>query len=265
MQYYKIPPPAQLSGFVKCFWVGEMAPVPGKELRHLSIATGAARIVFHYEGRFGSETAGGGWEPSFLAGFQGQSAAHRQFVSAERSGIFGVELLPGSIPALFGMPATELTGAFAELGSVLGKTGDQWQRRMLSAAGNGERAQLAGEFLSALAPGRHAAIVAAAARELAFGGMDEGIDALAQRFNTSRRQFERTFRNGTGLSPGTYGRILRFERAVGKIPGNRRLTDVALDSGYYDQAHFIRDFRELAGMSPGQYRKAIAGLPFPEE
>lgn len=265
MHYYRIPPPARLAGFVKYFWSGAAAPGPDGELRHLSTAKSAARIIFHHEGRFGLETPDGGWAPTFLAGFQGQTTGHAAFVSPGASGIFGVELTPGAVPALFGMPATALTGAFAELGGVLGKTGEQWQRRMLSAAGDEERVQLAGDFLEKLAPQRANDPAAMAAKEMSAGGSTGGIDGWARRFHLSRRQFERLFKAGVGLSPGTFNRILRFEKAVGRMPGNLRLTDLAHQSGYYDQAHFIRDFRELAGLSPRAYRSAINGLPFPEE
>lgn len=265
MHYYRIPPPARLAGLVQYCWSGSLTPANGEELRHLSVAKSAARIIFHYEGRFGKEMPGGGWEPSFVAGFQGQTMEHAQFVSAEKSGIFGIELEPGALTALFGIPAPELTGRFEELGSVLGKKGAQWQARMLAAADNTERAVLAEAFLSSFIRKKDDVVITSAVRSLGQPGKEAGIEKLAERFHTSRRQFERLFKSAVGLSPGMYSRIRRFELAIGKMPGNDRLTDVALGAGYYDQAHFIRDFHELAGMAPGQYRKAISGLPFPEE
>jgi AraC-like DNA-binding protein len=64
------------------------------------------------------------------------------------------------------------------------------------------------------------------------------------------------FRGAVGLPPKIYGRVVRFQRAVERIvaePG-ASLTDVAFAAGYSDQPHFTRDFREFAGVSPGDYR-----------
>ena len=55
------------------------------------------------------------------------------------------------------------------------------------------------------------------------------------------------------MSPKEFGRISRFLHALQLLTaGNHRsLTGVALDCGFFDQAHFNHEFRELAGMSPG--------------
>ncbi|HEX2898290.1 MAG TPA: helix-turn-helix domain-containing protein [Bacteroidia bacterium] len=70
----------------------------------------------------------------------------------------------------------------------------------------------------------------------------------------SMRQLERTFKDHAGFSPKTYARILRFQSTT-KEYGNthKTLTDIALDCGYYDQAHFIHDFRQFSGYAPGDY------------
>jgi AraC-like DNA-binding protein len=88
------------------------------------------------------------------------------------------------------------------------------------------------------------------------------IGELALTAGASPRQLERLFARGLGLAPKTVGRVLRFQHALRSLmadPGVP-LGDVAADAGYFDQAHFVRDFREFSGGVPRGYRGY-----FPEE
>lgn len=82
------------------------------------------------------------------------------------------------------------------------------------------------------------------------------VQALAESASTSVRQLERAFARYLGIAPKTVARILRFQRAMRALmrdPGGP-LADVAADAGYFDQAHFVRDFRRMTGGVPRGYR-----------
>ncbi|CAJ1000764.1 MULTISPECIES: helix-turn-helix domain-containing protein [Brevibacillus] len=82
------------------------------------------------------------------------------------------------------------------------------------------------------------------------------IHELAAREAVSPRQLLRRFEMWTGCSPKQFCRVVRFQRAVdliAKSTGQIQGADLAYQCGYADQAHFVRDFRALAGMSPGHY------------
>jgi len=71
----------------------------------------------------------------------------------------------------------------------------------------------------------------------------------------SPRHFIELFRSNVGLAPKQFYRIQRFSTALARIArGGMPLADVAVSSGYADQAHLSREFRELAGVSPSAYR-----------
>jgi AraC-like DNA-binding protein len=89
------------------------------------------------------------------------------------------------------------------------------------------------------------------------------VDALAARAGMTRRHLERLFLAVVGVSPKRLARITRFQRAVAMLerPGPRdRGSRAAAACGYADQAHFIRDFQDLAGCAPGEHLVGRAEL-----
>jgi AraC-like DNA-binding protein len=81
------------------------------------------------------------------------------------------------------------------------------------------------------------------------------ITGLAERLGWSRKHLVSQFREYVGLPPKTYARVARFSLAMTMVRNGDELrwTDVAHACGYYDQAHFIRDFTEFAGVSPTRF------------
>ena len=81
------------------------------------------------------------------------------------------------------------------------------------------------------------------------------IDRIADSLGIGQRRLERTFETSLGMTPKHLTRLARFLRACRSLreaPG-ARLTEVAYDAGFYDQAHFIHEFRTFAGLTPGQF------------
>jgi len=78
------------------------------------------------------------------------------------------------------------------------------------------------------------------------------IAALLDEVGWSERHFAREFRHHLGMTPKAYARVLRFANVVKQLTTRHepRLVDIALDCGYYDQAHFTREFRTFAGVTP---------------
>ena len=81
------------------------------------------------------------------------------------------------------------------------------------------------------------------------------ISELADYCNLSERQLQRVFRDSMGVSPKVLARTIRFEEIRRRMmfEPEANLTDLAYEFGYTDQAHFIRDFKEFAGRTPGEF------------
>ncbi|TGK86933.1 AraC family transcriptional regulator [Leptospira noumeaensis] len=84
---------------------------------------------------------------------------------------------------------------------------------------------------------------------------NESIDSILGDEVLSRRQLERKFKKQIGLSPKKLEKIIRMQAAL-KMLINReseKLTEIAYESNYYDQSHFIKDFKEFTGLSPKEF------------
>jgi AraC-like DNA-binding protein len=88
------------------------------------------------------------------------------------------------------------------------------------------------------------------------------IEELADACNTSVRQLQRRFQRVVGASPKFFARTLRFEQAQRRLmftPGSD-LTQLAYQCGYFDQAHFIKEFRAFTGKTPSAYAHQMREL-----
>jgi len=86
------------------------------------------------------------------------------------------------------------------------------------------------------------------------------IDLLSRSLHITSRGLQKIFKKHVGLSPSHYRKITRFNRSVNflLLDSDMSLTEIAYKCGYYDQAHFIKDFRNFGGISPSEFliRKA---------
>jgi AraC-like DNA-binding protein len=84
------------------------------------------------------------------------------------------------------------------------------------------------------------------------------IGWICDRLGRSRRHLATSFREQVGLPPKTVARIFRFERAVALLGrGDSTLGEIAVECGYFDQAHLNRDFREFVDAPPGAFARRI--------
>ena len=253
MKYYTIAPPEQLAPFVRCFWVYEGEASAGAPFVHRSYADGCAEMVFHHRGIFDQVFEDGRVDRSFTAGIHAQSAQFSRFITSEDFAMFGVYLYPYALPKLFSMPATDLTGQMPDLHSIFGRAGRELEERVMLAPTNELRARIVSDFLIERLNKTEPEI------PLVFSSISHIIEtkglvnvgALADRYFSSPRNFERKFKEFAGLSPKLFSRIVRFQSTVKEYgKSNRSLTDIAYDFGYYDQSHFIREFKEFSGYNP---------------
>lgn len=257
MIYYKIPPPAALARYVRFFWVLEGNLSAGESYIHRSVADGSAEMIFHYKGLFDT-LKGPSVASDFRSGVDGQSSSFRRYEVQESFGIFGAYLYPFSIPVFFGHSASALTNQMPDLATLCGREGRELEERMMLADNNTARTSILSAFLlKRLDKYRQIPenIFSSIHHIIQSRGL-VNVQSLAGDVCLSMRQFERKFKDLAGFSPRLYARIIRFQAAIAAYGGRKQsLTEIAYECGYYDQSHFIHDFKEFSGYHPRHYFK----------
>ena len=253
------PPAPALRPFVSRVWAiddGEASPAPAARERVLP--TGEMHLVIRLSER-----------PVRLYPHPGSVAAHAvglATVSGMRSESYlrevsapvrsvGVQLHPTACPLLLGAPADELAGRHWALEDFWGAAAARVRQQLLDGGRLERQLDLFEALLAARVPRVHALhpAVALALERFTAG---EPVGEVVRASGRSHRAFIALFRRAMGLSPKVYCRLQRFQRVMGRLALDPAApwSDVALDAGYSDQPHFGREFRELAGVTPGEYR-----------
>ena len=256
MKYLTIQPPPELARFVRSFWTLEDDVNPDKPYIHRVMADGCAEMIFHYQTPFDEIFSKGKTETSFHSGLHGQARHFRRFIVRQNFGIFGVYLYPFALPLLFSMPSDELSNEMPDLQTLLGDEGKFLEEKMMLAKNNEERVVIISDFLKKRITKNYReepAVFSTISYIIRTKGF-ANVQQLADQSFLSTRQFERKFKAFFGFSPKLYSRIIRFQSALEMYGDQEKsLTEIAYDCGYYDQSHFIHDFKEFSGQHPKSF------------
>lgn len=179
--------------------------------------------------------------------------------------VFGVRFLPGVHPAVLNASFSDLVSQELSLQDVL------YDKDMLKEI---EEAYDRGEWIEVFMKHYYKAlhqreekkkgtaeeIVQFAQEEIMNTSGNITVAELAEETGYSERYVNKLFSQSVGLNPKTFGKIVKFQKAlqmINKETTDIRLTDIGVDSGYYDQAHFIKEFKKYAALTPREYRKLI--------
>ena len=242
MTYRTSPPTRMLASLVDCYWEhdGTAASAPASQR---VVPDGCIDIVFVRGTRDEVRLVG----PMTVA---------REFDTSTERSITGVRFSPGGARALLGLHARALQDVVTPLRDAMKLDG--WLESELGKAHDAPRRFAALErFLLDRRDSHLASIDAALASvisELRHAASGTSIPKLCHKHGIGERRLRRMFEDWVGLSPKYFLRVMRLQRALEQARhAPVRWLGVALDSGFYDQPHMNRDFRELVGLSPAQY------------
>ncbi len=238
-------PPADLAPFVEHFWtvywdlsgqpphVQETLPYPAV---HVVLERGRSEIVGVVTGKF----------ERLLEG---------------RGRVFAAKFLPAGFHGFLGRSVADITDCRLPLDAVFDVEPREIEAAVFDTEDDAARVTALTDLLRRHAPPADPA--GARVDELiAMVAADPSITSvgvLAERCGTGVRSLQRSFRRYVGVGPKWVIRRNRLQDAAEALAGaaDLDLTALAHDLGYADQAHFIRDFRDLVGATPGAYAKRV--------
>lgn len=166
---------------------------------------------------------------------------------------------PATLPALFGVPAQELTDHPVPLNLLEPAAARELKDRLLNAASVPEMLSLLDSYVFGLIVKARVSseMIARLADRIARCASEESLAFVQKDLCVTTRTFQRLFKSSIGLAPNLYRRICQFDAAFQQLNKGRfsRLSDIAFDHGYADQSHYIRAFKEFTSITPKDYLK----------
>jgi AraC-like DNA-binding protein len=258
--HHRVPAPP-LDAFVASIWLFRDGPRPHALERVLP--TGAAQLIVNLKedrtrlydperpDRYVA-TAG-----TILAGVQSR---YQIIGTSEQEYVAGVAFRPGGTAAFLRTPARETRDADTPLEALWGRqrTADLREQLLERDDPDDQLDLLESALRQRLQPTAVHPAIAFALEAFDRVPLTTNIGTVTASIGMSAKRFIQRFKAQVGVSPKRYCRIRRFQRAVTWAHRGREVdwAQVALDCGYYDQAHFIHEFRAFAGLTPTGYQAA---------
>jgi len=253
MNYHTIQPPGKLAEYIQFFWILEGSATADKPFHHRVLAESAPEWIFYCKGQFELHSTGPERHRTPASCLSGQMQHFKKLYTVSDFCLFGVYLFPYAIPGVFNLPAHALSDETVDTRTLLGREGQVLEEMVYGASDHPTRATLISEFMMRrLAKSKETySPVFAPIRQILFSPTALSIPELASDCYLSRRHFERKFIHYAGYSPKQFQRIARFNKVIrGFEEQPTSLTEMAHQCGYYDQSHFIHDFRLFSGYNP---------------
>jgi AraC-like DNA-binding protein len=251
MKFQRIDPSSKASLAVECYWIVEdddVTPVKQK-----IIPDGFTEMIFHFGDHYRIQL-NNKWSKQGKSLLAAQIKGHFYLENSGRTEILGIKLKPSAITHLFGVPMKSTTDTVVELRKALGRKASPLEKALREADG-AHRAAIANDIFEKLCFNYPASHPVDQALQMIFArkGMIAVAD-ICKELSVSERYVEKLFQNYVGLSPKFFARIIRFSHIFQLIKDkDPDWAAVVFEAGYYDQSHFIRNFKAFTGEDPSEY------------
>lgn len=247
-------PNIHLVPYIKEFWILENNSTNHTELVY---PTGEIQFLFHFGKPFQKVDNYGDLNKQPRMAICGQNLSYGNVVSEKNSGVIGVVFYPHTAQAFLPLPMDELTNIEVDVADIF----HDWknnEQEFLDCNSNERRIILIEKFLLnklSIKNQVHFNIIHESIKDLKISNGNIQIRDLSARYFISERNYERLFKKSIGLSAKRTADIFKFTNAITLLQKKHSITDISYISGYYDQAHFTKKFKQFTGHTPLQFRK----------
>lgn len=262
MKYKEHVPHSSLQDYVKCFWILEREYTP-EDPNEEVIPDACIELIFTFGARYVLQREGHPereMPEAFLIGMQKKPLLFRSSGTVK---IVATRFYAwGALPFVAAQAQTPNNLAI-ELGSEWYDLAEKLGPKVQSDDYEGAVACVEDLLISRLLTAAFDLKEIQIAAQLLYHQKGQfRVADLADYCNLSTRQLQRRFQDVAGVSPKTLARTIRFDEIRNRLmfDADTNLTDLAYEFGYTDQAHFIRDFKEFADKTPGEFAAEMRAL-----
>lgn len=260
MHYCEHKPHPILQEAVKCFWTHEASYSPDK-IQPIT-PDGCIELIFNFGSPYllVSRTPPQSLPAAIVVGFQKETLP----ISVDGTvKVVAARLSPWGALSLLEDEVRALTGKIKDLDHSWSALARDLQDHVTQGGYEAAWHSLQNYLIQKILARAYDAKLVQSAMKLLFHTNGQcRIEELADYCQTSVRQLQRHFDQAIGVSPKFYARTIRFEQAQRRLMFHPEtdLTELAYDCGYFDQAHFIKEFRAFTGRTPTQYAREMQDL-----
>ncbi|MCW5899883.1 MAG: AraC family transcriptional regulator [Flavobacteriales bacterium] len=250
-------PHAAVAPHVELYWRGAFDPAQEAMLTQRVVPNGYVELIVHLGDAHCMLWKDGAWGRSPMHTLIGLYSEPYEVRFTRRVDVFGIRFKPEGWQPMIGLAASDLIAGHGDIADVMGAAHADLCERIREARDTMAMIDAAdGWFLRRIAglPAQRD-YVHQAAELIRRAPSNVRIEDLPGLVCIGQRQLERAFKQRVGVTPKQYQRMQRLNRVNRLLLQGRRmdLTQVALACGYFDQAHFIREFRTFIGERPGRF------------
>lgn len=220
------------------------------------IPQGCIELMFFYRKSYMKVVNGHILNDKYSGGIiRGQQSSFIDMQATGDIGIFSVLFKPQGAMMFFSLPLKELTDQAISLHDIAGKETSMLEDQIENLNSTEERVLLIEKFLlKKLIEKEYYSFnrINGVIQKIVELNGEISVDDIGKVACLSNKQLERYFTKYIGMSPKQYLKIVRFQKVLKtkELNEDLSLTSLAHDCGYYDQAHFIKDFKLITGMTP---------------
>ncbi|MCU0435598.1 MAG: helix-turn-helix domain-containing protein [Bacteroidia bacterium] len=249
-------PSPELKEFVMCYWnlEGDRESTPTK---NTIVPDGTMKLIFHYADTYKHHAKNGEsiiLPKCFLIG---QLTQPYIVEPLGVTGSFVARFHPNGFLPFTTIPIKEMENTAVPLDKLFGEEGRETGEKILHACNTEARIQLIETFLLKRLTDKKTIdfVVASTIETIMAANGKFAVNEFSQRMNINRRQLTRKFSQEIGLSPKQLSKTIRIQAALKTLLAEEvtSLTDLAYENEYYDQAHFIKEFKEFTGLTPKEF------------
>lgn len=257
MNYREIQPSDPLKSYVKCFYIYESHS--NRVIDDTVFPSGCMEIIFNLGAGQWQTASGTHYRTTPQVELWGQIIRPLAVRSIGKNTMLGIRFFPHGATFLFNEDVELYNNQVADYSDLAGASVNMLHNQLLETDAWADRIELLDSFLLhrlSLSDRRlrRAAVVGDIMRVFKQDDFFDRIDDVACQYGITSRYLQKLFLKHTGLTPKLYRRINRFQHSLRLLSKRETpLTSIAYDCGYFDQSHFIREFKSFTGLTPSSY------------